>query len=60
MLGDNLSMISDTTIAATQSLGTDLKDKFKINLFIAFQRHYYFTVLLSWLKFDLQRYQLQN
>ncbi|MBU0942023.1 MAG: Na+/H+ antiporter NhaC family protein [Bacteroidetes bacterium] len=36
MLGDNLSMISDTTIAATQSLGTDLKDKFKINLFIAF------------------------
>jgi Na+/H+ antiporter NhaC len=35
MLGDNLSMISDTTIAATQSLGCDLKDKFKINLFIA-------------------------
>jgi Na+/H+ antiporter NhaC len=29
MLGDNLSMISDTTIAATQSLGTDLKDKLK-------------------------------
>jgi hypothetical protein len=26
-------MISDTTFAAT-SLGTDLKDKFKINLFI--------------------------
>jgi Na+/H+ antiporter NhaC len=36
MLGDNLSMISDTTIAATQSLGCDLKDKFKINVFIAF------------------------
>lgn len=36
MLGDNLSMISDTTIAATQSLGCKLKDKFKINLFIAF------------------------
>ena len=36
MLGDNLSMISDTTIAATQSIGCDLKDKFKINLFIAF------------------------
>jgi Na+/H+ antiporter NhaC len=29
-------MISDTTIAATQSLGCELKDKFKINLFIAF------------------------
>ncbi|WP_413998398.1 Na+/H+ antiporter NhaC family protein [Flavobacterium sp. W1B] len=36
MLGDNLSMISDTTIAATQSLNCNLKDKFKINLFIAF------------------------
>jgi Na+/H+ antiporter NhaC len=36
MLGDNLSMISDTTIAATQSLGTDLKDKFKINLYLVF------------------------
>jgi Na+/H+ antiporter NhaC len=35
MLGDNLSMISDTTIAATQSLGCELKDKFKVNLFIA-------------------------
>lgn len=35
MLGDNLSMISDTTIAATQSLGCEMKDKFKINLFIA-------------------------
>ena len=35
MFGDNLSMISDTTIAATQSLGCELKDKFKINLFIA-------------------------
>jgi Na+/H+ antiporter NhaC len=29
MLGDNLSMISDTTIAATQSLGCEMKDKFK-------------------------------
>jgi hypothetical protein len=33
MFGDNLSMISDT-IMATQSL-RELKDKFKINLFIA-------------------------
>lgn len=35
MLGDNLSIISDTTIAATQSLGCEMKDKFKVNLFIA-------------------------
>lgn len=45
MLGDNLSMISDTTIAATQSLGCDLKDKFKINLFIAFPAAL-FTILV--------------
>jgi hypothetical protein len=37
MFGDNLSMISDTTIAATQSLGCDLKDKFKINLLLHFR-----------------------
>ncbi|WP_018674729.1 Na+/H+ antiporter NhaC family protein [Riemerella columbina] len=35
MLGDNLSLISDTTIAATQSLQCQMKDKFKVNLFIA-------------------------
>lgn len=35
MLGDNLSMISDTTIAATQSLGCSMKDKFKTNIAIA-------------------------
>lgn len=35
MFGDNLSMISDTTIAATQSLQCKMKDKFKVNVFIA-------------------------
>lgn len=45
MLGDNLSMISDTTIAATQSLGCELKDKFKMNLFIAFPAAI-FTILV--------------
>lgn len=35
MFGDNLSMISDTTIAATQIHPCSLKDKFKINLKIA-------------------------
>ena len=32
--GDNLSFISDTTIAATQSQGCMMKDKFKMNFFI--------------------------
>lgn len=35
MFGDNLSMISDTTIAATRTQGTDMKDKFKVNVRIA-------------------------
>lgn len=35
MFGDNLSMISDTTIAATRTQGCELKDKFKVNFFIA-------------------------
>lgn len=33
--GDNLSFISDTTIAATRSQGVDMADKFKANLWIA-------------------------
>ena len=35
MFGDNLSMISDTTIAATKTQGCELKDKFRVNFFIA-------------------------
>lgn len=35
MLGDNLSLISDTTIAATRTQGCHLKDKFKMNVMIA-------------------------
>ena len=35
MFGDNLSMISDTTIAATRSQGVEMKDKFKANFMIA-------------------------
>ena len=32
MFGDNLSMISDTTIAATRTQGCDMKDKFRENI----------------------------
>ena len=35
MFGDNLSFISDTTIAATQSLECEMKDKFRQNFRIA-------------------------
>lgn len=35
MFGDNLSVISDTTIAATRTQGVEMRDKFKVNLTIA-------------------------
>ncbi|QIL86802.1 Na+/H+ antiporter NhaC family protein (plasmid) [Vibrio sp. HDW18] len=35
MFGDNLSIISDTTIAATRSQGCQMRDKFKENIRIA-------------------------
>ncbi|PID78369.1 MAG: sodium:proton antiporter [Deltaproteobacteria bacterium] len=35
MFGDNLSIISDTTIAATRTQGCDMRDKFKMNVYIA-------------------------
>lgn len=35
MFGDNLSIISDTTIAATKTQGCEMRDKFKVNFFIA-------------------------
>jgi Na+/H+ antiporter NhaC len=34
MFGDNLSFISDTTIAAVRTQKTEMKDKFKVNFFI--------------------------
>lgn len=36
MFGDNLSFISDTTIAACNGQGCEMKDKFKENFWIAF------------------------
>ncbi|MFD2247144.1 Na+/H+ antiporter NhaC family protein [Pontibacter ruber] len=35
MFGDNLSFISDTTIAATQTQDCSMKDKFRVNVMIA-------------------------
>ena len=35
MFGDNLSMISDTTIAATKTQGVEMRDKFRVNFYIA-------------------------
>ena len=35
MFGDNLSVISDTTIAATKTQGVEMRDKFRVNFYIA-------------------------
>ncbi|BCS95333.1 sodium:proton antiporter [Desulfoluna limicola] len=35
MFGDNLSIISDTTIAATRTQGCEMKDKFRVNVAVA-------------------------
>ena len=35
MFGDNLSMISDTTIAAARGQGVEMRDKFRLNFLIA-------------------------
>lgn len=52
MFGDNLSIISDTTIAATRSQGCEMKDKFKENLRIALPAAIGVLVLLIFLGND--------
>lgn len=45
--GDNLSFISDTTIAATRTLGCRMKDKFLANLWIALPAALFCLVLYA-------------
>ncbi len=53
MFGDNLSFVSDTTIAATRSQGVKLTDKFKANLVIAIPAALVTVILLSLTPVDL-------
>ena len=46
MFGDNLSIISDTTIAATRTQGCEMRDKFRMNLLIALPAALLVLVLL--------------
>ena len=48
MFGDNLSMISDTTIAAVKTQGCEMKDKFKANFLIVLPVAV-ITVVFFWL-----------
>lgn len=47
MFGDNLSMISDTTIAAVKTQGCEMKDKFKANFFIVLPAAV-ITIIIFW------------
>ncbi|MDK2561979.1 Na+/H+ antiporter NhaC family protein [Romboutsia sedimentorum] len=47
MFGDNLSMISDTTIAAVRTQGCELKDKFKVNFLIVLPAAIITVILLA-------------
>lgn len=46
MFGDNLSFVSDTTIAATRTQGVQLKDKFRANLMVALPACFVTMILL--------------
>jgi Na+/H+ antiporter NhaC len=52
MFGDNLSFISDTTIAATRTQGVQLRDKFKANLIIVLPAALLTAILLLFVPID--------
>jgi Na+/H+ antiporter NhaC len=52
MFGDNLSFISDTTIAATRTQGVQLRDKFKANLIIVLPAACLTALLLMFVDID--------
>ncbi len=47
MFGDNLSVISDTTIAATKTQGVEMRDKFRANIPIVLPAAVICTVILT-------------
>lgn len=53
MFGDNLSMISDTTIAAVKTQGCEMKDKFKENFLIVLPAAILSIIIFFWLTKDL-------
>lgn len=59
MFGDNLSMISDTTIAAVKTQGCEMKDKFKANFLIVLPAAVV-TVVFFWLVTGDMSFQLKD
>ncbi|MFD2208228.1 Na+/H+ antiporter NhaC family protein [Virgibacillus halophilus] len=54
MFGDNLSMISDTTIAAVRTQHTKMRDKFKVNFFIVLPGAIVTAVILGLITMNAQ------
>ena len=54
MFGDNLSMISDTTIAAVRTQNTKMRDKFKVNFLIVLPGAILTAVILGIITMDNQ------
>ena len=59
MFGDNLSMISDTTIAAVKTQGCEMKDKFKANFLIVLPAAVA-TVIFFWFVTGDMSFQLKD
>ena len=59
MFGDNLSMISDTTIAAVKTQGCDMKDKFKAN-FLLVLTEAVLSILIFWIMTRNVSYSLEG
>ena len=59
MFGDNLSFISDTTIAACNGQGCEMKDKFKANFLIVLPAAI-LTIVIFWLMTRNGSYQIQE
>ena len=59
MFGDNLSMISDTTIAAVKTQGCEMKDKFKANFLIVLPAAL-ITIVFFWLMTRNVSYQMES
>ena len=60
MFGDNLSMISDTTIAATKTQGCEMKDKFKTNFLIVLPAAIITIIILTLLTLGYEGASAEN
>lgn len=65
MFGDNLSFVSDTTIAATRTQGVELRDKFKMNFLIVLPAVIVTLIILMFIPinsaaFEVGEYSLVN